>query len=771
MIKSYFRFQAILMMLIPFLASTGFPAEPHHQVNRLEKNATGIRLRSERYGFEWSSAGDRFLVTDARGRTMVAGVLQPAVVVRPRDGRSERICRPGKVKAWDATPAELKVSYQGVNSDRLLEVELRFEEAGFWLEPVTYHAGTEDVIALHWFGQGTGTSAQPTLDATHWVLPGLSESSALGPMVQAEMGFSRVIWLGRGATGEPGLLQQWGLPAHFFVAMTRGSEGINLRAALSESLSESLCLGLGELPAGDLLLDVRGSRSSLVFSYRSDLWGQLRGPARLILGARLRGSIGTNYYEAIRNYYLDLVKAGVVHIKQSRPAKASNMLAPQFNSWGAQVAISKGGGRFDEAAFQQIHAGLQASGMKAGMFVFDDKWEGIYGGLAHSTERFPNFERVLSGLRSEGRKVGMWAAFLRVERPADLGLTTAHVLHGPDGSPYRTGPGQAPYYLLDVTQSKVQEALRGAARRFVRRYHPDLVKFDFGYELPSMSVAAPQDKTVAGERLFHLGVEVIAKALREENPDIALMYYSLSPLFVDYLDLHSPDDLFLCQGEYDLEANRRYFFSSLLGELGMPTYGSGGYDWETMPSIWFDSAAVGTLGSLLTFSGDERGQLPRPEWVAKFNGIAQALRPTTVFSIEPYEANWLGPARAARTPSWVRRENGQVTLIALRRHQLDGREGSGRYADILTTTASVIVASKTEDGITRAARLAVVPYGEGEVALRRATAEPASAEIREHAFDGKVNTFRVEVHDGWLRLPLRQRAPNGSPVEWLEVSF
>jgi hypothetical protein len=34
-----------------------------------------------------------------------------------------------------------------------------------------------------------------------------------------------------------------------------------------------------------------------------------------------------------------------------------------------------------------------------------------------------------------------------------------------------------------------------------------------------------------------------------------------------------------------------------------------------------------------------------------------------------------------------------------------------------------------------------------------------------------VNTFRVEVHDGWLRLPLRQRAPNGSPVEWLEVSF
>jgi hypothetical protein len=86
------------------------------------------------------------------------------------------------------------------------------------------------------------------------------------------------------------------------------------------------------------------------------------------------------------------------------------MLAPQFNSWGAQVAMGKAGDQFDEAAFQEIHGGLQACGMKAGMFVFDDKWEGIYGGLKHSTNRFTNFERILAGLRAEGRKVGLWAA-------------------------------------------------------------------------------------------------------------------------------------------------------------------------------------------------------------------------------------------------------------------------------------------------------------------------------------------------------------------------
>ena len=52
----------------------------------------------------------------------------------------------------------------------------------------------------------------------------------------------------------------------------------------------------------------------------------------------------------------------------------------------------------------------------------------------------------------------------------------------------------------------------------------------------------------------------------------------------------------MAAGDYDYEANRRFFFSSLLGELGIPTYGSGGYDWGTMPNIWFDSALIGTAG-------------------------------------------------------------------------------------------------------------------------------------------------------------------------------
>ena len=90
--------------------------------------------------------------------------------------------------------------------------------------------------------------------------------------------------------------------------------------------------------------------------------------------------------------------------------------------------------------------------------------------------------------------------------------------------------------------------LRAQARKFVERYKPDLVKFDFGYELPPLSVAAPKDMRWAGERLMLKGLEVVVGGMREANPDIVVMYYCLSPLFHEYFDLHSPDDLFMAVG-------------------------------------------------------------------------------------------------------------------------------------------------------------------------------------------------------------------------------
>ena len=144
------------------------------------------------------------------------------------------------------------------------------------------------------------------------------------------------------------------------------------------------------------------------------------------------------------------------------------------------------------------------------------------------------------------------------------------------------------------------------------------------------------------------------------------MYYQLSPFFIDYFDLHSPDDLFIAAGEYDIEANRRFFFSSLLGPLGVPTYGSSGYDWASAPDIWFDSAAIGTLGSLNDFRSDEQGEAATPDRIARYNGLTHVLRPAAAFKILPLGVEYEAPTRGAHAKSWARFESEELVLLALR---------------------------------------------------------------------------------------------------------
>ena len=49
----------------------------------------------------------------------------------------------------------------------------------------------------------------------------------------------------------------------------------------------------------------------------------------------------------------------------------------------------------DEAALSRIYQDYKGSGMRAGLFEIDDKWEGHYGQMEHSTERLPHFEAFL----------------------------------------------------------------------------------------------------------------------------------------------------------------------------------------------------------------------------------------------------------------------------------------------------------------------------------------------------------------------------------------
>ncbi len=260
--------------------------------------------------------------------------------------------------------------------------------------------------------------------------------------------------------------------------------------------------------------------------------------------------------------------------------------------------------------------------------------------------------------------------------------------------------------------------------------------------------------------------------MKAENPDLVIMYYGLSPLLLDYYDLHSPDDLVYCGGDYDLETNRRIFFSSLCGELGMPTYGSSGYDWASALDIWFDSAPAGTLGSLHCFEGDENGELPKPEQIAKFNGLAAILRRATTFTIQPIDASWQGGLRAAFSPSWERLENGKTVLLALRTHKLDGKPACQSYKAVLQTNVGLVVASMDDSGLAESGRLGLVPFGDGSCLLEHlpASANQKQAQIREHYLGGGQREYVTSYQDGRLELSLRQTR-TGQILEWLEVIF
>lgn len=728
-----------------------------------------VHVKKRHYSWEWSATDDRFRLLDRRGRTITSGLLQPAVIVQSGPDKKARNSQAGRVVDHETTEAGITVNYARVNGSGKLRVTWRFEEESLWLEPVIYESSrVENVVALHYFAEGLGDCTRPTLDNFFLILPGISMSPGVSPVVTSDLGLNLTSWIGRGSSPAPGLLQQWALPAHFFCGFHRNKPA-NTKSSLTAYLSDAFCCGLADLPTGDLFLETREGKHSLIVSYRSDLWESLQGPGRLTLGARLLWTIGPNYYEAIRVYYQELIRAGIVRRKSNSARKNSVLLSPQFNSWGAEVAAGKDGEKLDEAALHSLYQGLRASGMKARMFVVDDKWEGKYGTLEHSVERLPHFDQFRQQVAADGLYFGLWAAFMRCEDPADLGLTVSHMLHLADGKPAVIRGETAQYYLLDFTQPEVERILRAQAKKFVERYRPDLVKFDFGYELPPLSEAAPKDMQWAGERMMLKGLDVIVGGMREANPDLVVMYYCLSPLFNDYFDLHSPDDLFMALGEYDLEANRRFFFSSLLGEIGIPTYGSGGYDWGSMPAIWFDSALIGTVGSLNSFAGDEKEEECSPYFAAKYNGLAQTLRGANTFRIEPVDADYLSVTRGAHSASWARFEGDQVVGVALRTVRLDGREGPASFRDVIRTNAPVVVTSRTSDGIASAATLAIVPYGDGELVIKQPEKGQAVVTVIEHIFGGRLTKREVVLQGTALHLTLRECDESGSPVEWVEV--
>ena len=751
----------------------------------ISENAGIVRVQGSNYLWQYTQNDDRVALYDARHRLMVNGVMQPAVIVCSANDPSQRRCSAGTPSKPLVEDGKVILTYAGVNGQGTITLTWSFDEHGIWTEPVDYQsASAEDIVSFHYFAanppnESPKTDASPSLHPTFLVVPGVISGSTVSPILHNAVNLNNSFWLGRGSF-LPGIQQQWALPVHYFCGFSTASpvSGANAERNLyTDGKSDAFTCGLADLPGGDLFLQIQQGNAGPWIDYRSDLWHHQRTPGRLTLGATLLWTIAPDYYESIAAYYQGLLHARVIQRKQNSPHKMAVSLTPQFCTWGAQRVEDKANDKLDEAFLNSLYGQLKASGMQAGLFSIDDKWEGVYGTLEHDQHRLPHFEQFLAQLRADGLKIGMWAAIMRCERPADLGLTLDQMLRQPDGKPFIAhGANNASYYIADFTQPQVATVLTDVVRRFMRRYKPDVFKFDFGYELPAVGTAAPLDKQWTGERLMAKGLNIVIRAMRAENPDIVVMYYNLSPLFLEYFDLHSPDDLWMDIGDYDIEANRRLYFSSLMGQLGVPTYGSSGYDWSSSPSIWFDSAALGTIGCLNDFGGDEQGETPSAEEIARYNGITHILRSTTAFEILPFDTVPIGPTLGAHARSWARFEEGQLVLLAQRpplpgeeNRLMASRPADPRVKDVLQAKVPVIVASKNAEDITRSRHLAIVACGAGEIRLRREQGKTAS--ITHHFLHGSSNSSSATVMDGKLKIDVRFHQANGDPLEWIDVQI
>ena len=745
---------------------------------RLVHDARGVRVEGATYGWTWNPGDDTFRLTDGRGRPVVSGPLQPAVVVAAvgaavGGSASDPMFVLGLVRDVHVADDRLRVTYAGAGEGDETTVGWRFEAERCWIEPVTFTTPRQvAVVSLHYFARppsdapSAASTPDPGLSCRYLIHPGVSGSGVVSPVIQTQARLDLTTWLGRGGGGRVGLRQQWGLPVHYIAGVDSAVHPVEV-GALTTHRGDAFCLGLADLPAGDLLLRQRDERFSPVVEVRGDLWGHLTGPGTFELGATMVLVLGADPAGAIRAYQRSLVDAGIVAVKESTPAKAAATTAAQFNTWGAQITAGVASERFSQAGLDAIHAQVVESGLDVETFVVDDKWEGEYGKLEHSAERFPQFAETLETIRAHGGRLGLWAAFLRCDDPQSHGLTSDDMLSQVDGTPVRMGPQHAPYHLFDVTRPGVRAVLRERIAAFVATYRPAVVKFDFGYEIPDLSSCAPSDLGYAGERLLRLALDVVVGALREADPDIVVMYYSLSPLFADHVDLHSIDDPWMNVQDYHAEINRRLFFSGLLGELGVPSYGSGGYDWVDQVDIWFDSVVFGPLGALSGFTGDQSGSVFTRAHAATYNGLSALSRRTTRFSVEAIGASDLGPVSGARSSSWARIEDGQVSVLVVRVEPFFGAPGVRGYDGLLSTEVSLAVGSLDAGGLARARRVGIVPRGDGVAILRFVRpGEPVGVTV--HTLEGARLESHHEAGEDGLRLTMTTQVA-GVPVTWVEL--
>lgn len=507
-----------------------------------------------------------------------------------------------------------------------------------------------------------------------------------------------------------------------------------------------ICLGAGCVPDAALTLQVRARSGALEWRYREDLWGAPAGPRR-IWDQPLCITWADQAWLAYREYFRLFP---VVPAPAGRPKSF-------VGTWGD---------------FRLNHFDLRSSAGRArelggDLLCIDDPWESNKGGGKPDVKRFPDFARDLAAIRAEGLGLGIWMPVAWIAEPAAVGLTEDDLLLSRDGVPVRGSWSLDPrdtenHFCLDPSSARARAFLRERTQRIMREYRPGLLKLDFGYGLAGPDGCAPRDPAVRGERLAWTYARLISEAAREIDPSVAILYYSLHPLWDEIQTQCSLDDLGDA-GPHEISGHGHWsVWASLLGDRGMSLMASSGYDWAADEDVLLDSAVLGAPGFNLPRLSVEN--LPaQTASLARRQALFRWFRRTT-----RWEPLWLDSTQGSlekepATKNWGRLETIEgktcVTALALREPtpavscaaELRGLNWRGRW----------IVLAQGDGSIFEAANVALVPFGVGAIELPRQQA-PIRVSVLQSS--GETRPFDWRWLDGRLHLVVDGQFPFGTSL-------
>ncbi|MFM8367908.1 MAG: hypothetical protein ACKOBD_04030, partial [Chloroflexota bacterium] len=283
-----------------------------------------IQVSTPQYTWEWNADTDLVCLHDKNHRLISRAQHRPLPITSPTQlDLSE--------STYEIRDAEVRITYRGQNPASSLTVVWSFHPDFISLEPLLLSLPADiDLVRIVYFPIIENDSYKPSMYSHYAVVPGLTMSTNISPIVDLHSRLNTTAVLGSGAMRGPGLTQQWGLPAHYFCTFNT-SDRWNAIGAKAEQ-SEAACWGLASLPQGDFRLEIREIGISPILNLRTDLWKHKPDT----FGFHFLITFGENYHEAIRKYYQVLQREKFISPKKHSPKKQEVLLAPQYNTWGVE---------------------------------------------------------------------------------------------------------------------------------------------------------------------------------------------------------------------------------------------------------------------------------------------------------------------------------------------------------------------------------------------------------------------------------------------------